>query len=157
MKKQNFSEWYHQILEETEIIDSRYPVKGMLVYRGWGLKIVRAMSDFLTHLLEENDHEPLFMPVLIPEKLLEKESEHIAGFEEQVFWVTHAGNRKLDEKLALRPTSETPLYEMFKLWIRSHQDLPFKVHHPSAVYRYETKHTRPLIRGREFLWNEGHT
>ncbi len=121
------------------------------------MKIIKKMSDFLAELLEENGHEPLTMPVLIPETLLFKESKHIAGFEEQVFWVTHAGKNKLDEKLALRPTSETPLYEMFKLWVRSHQDLPFKIHHPSAVYRYETKHTRPLIRGREFLWNEGHT
>lgn len=157
MKKKNFSGWYHQVLEESKIIDSRYPIKGMLVYRGWGMKIIREMSNFLTKLLEENNHEPLFMPVLIPEKLLFKESKHIKGFEEQVFWVTLAGKNKLDEKLALRPTSETPLYEMFKLWVRSHQDLPFKIHHPSAVYRYETKHTRPLIRGREFLWNEGHT
>ncbi len=153
----SFSVWYHKILEDTQIIDMRYPVKGMLVYRGWGMKIIREMSDFLTELLEENGHEPLSMPVLIPENLLFTESEHIAGFEEQVFWVTHAGKNELDEKLALRPTSETPLYEMFKLWIRSHQDLPFRIHHPSAVYRYETKHTRPLIRGREFLWNEGHT
>lgn len=153
----NYSEWYHKILEDAEIIDQRYPIKGMLVYRGWGFKIIREMSDFLAKLLEENEHEPLFMPVVIPESLLYKESKHIAGFEEQVFWVTHAGKNKLEEKLALRPTSETSLYEMFKLWVRSHKDLPFKIHHPSAVYRYETKHTRPLIRGREFLWNEGHT
>lgn len=156
-EKDSFSEWYHKILEDAKIVDQRYPVKGMLIYREWGFKIIREMSNFLANLLERNGHEPLFMPVLIPERLLLKESKHIAGFEEQVFWVTHAGKNKLDEKLALRPTSETPLYEMFKLWIKSHRDLPFKIHHPSAVYRYETKHTRPLIRGREFLWNEGHT
>jgi len=152
-----FSEWYHKILEEAEVIDQRYAIKGMLVYRKWGLFIIRAMQRELERMLEDADHEPVLFPVLIPEDILGKETEHIAGFEEEVFWVTRAGANELERKLALRPTSETPIYDLFSLWVRSHSDLPLKIHQSCAVYRYETKHTRPLIRGREFLWNEGHS
>jgi len=157
MEEDSFSEWYLKILEDAELIDSRYPIKGMLVYRRWGLFIIRQMQQYLEKLLEDAGHEPTLFPVLIPDNILGKETKHIAGFEEQVFWVTHAGANELERKLALRPTSETSMYEMFRLWIRSHQDLPLKIHQSCAVYRYETKHTRPLIRGREFLWNEGHS
>ncbi len=156
-KKENLSEWYHKVLEDAEIVDARYAIKGMLIYRKWGLLIIREMQKALEKMLEEKKHEPVLFPVLIPEDILGKETKHIAGFENEVFWVTHAGANELERRLALRPTSETPIYEMFSLWIRSHQDLPLKVHQSCAVYRYETKHTRPLIRGREFLWNEGHS
>ncbi len=156
MKEDDFSDWYHKVLEDAGILDMRYPIKGMVIYRRWGLFIVREMQRFLEKRLEEVGHEPCLFPVLISEEVLGKETEHIAGFEEQVFWVTHAGKNPLERRLALRPTSETPMYESFSLWVRSHTDLPLKVHQSVAVYRYETKHTRPLIRGREFLWNEGH-
>lgn len=156
-KEEDLSEWYHKVLKDSEIIDSRYPIKGMLVYRKWGVFVIRSMQRELEKMLEEAGHEPMFFPVTIPENILGKETEHIAGFEDEVFWITHAGSNELDVKLALRPTSETPMYEMFSLWIRSYNDLPFKIHQSCAVYRYETKHTRPLIRGREFLWNEGHS
>jgi prolyl-tRNA synthetase len=155
--KKDLSVWYHQILEEADIVDSRYPIKGMLIYKKWGLFIIRQMQRYLEDMLEAAGHEPTLFPVLISEDTLGKETQHIAGFEEEVFWVTHAGANELERRLALRPTSETPIYEMFHLWIRSHTDLPLKVHQSCAVYRYETKHTRPLIRGREFLWNEGHS
>lgn len=157
ISKKNFSQWYHNLLKEAEIVDSRYEIQGMLVYRKWGLFIIREMQRCLESMLEQHDHEPVTFPVLIPETVLGKETRHIAGFEDEVFWVTHAGSNELSVKLALRPTSETPIYEMFSLWIRSYNDLPMKVHQSCAVYRYETKHTRPLIRGREFLWNEGHS
>ena len=156
MKEEDFSIWYHKVLEEAGIVDMRYPIKGMLIYRKWGLFIIREMQRFLEKRLEDVGHEPILFPVLISEEVLGKETAHIAGFEEQVFWVTHAGKNLLERKLALRPTSETPMYESFSLWVRSHTDLPLKVHQSVSVYRYETKHTRPLIRGREFLWNEGH-
>lgn len=156
VSKKKLSEWYHWVLEEADIVDGRYPIKGMLVYKKWGLFVIREMQRFLEEMLEASGHQPTLFPVLIPEDTLGKETKHIAGFEEEVFWVTHAGENRLERRLALRPTSETPIYEMFHLWIRSHTDLPLKVHQSCAVYRYETKHTRPLIRGREFLWNEGH-
>jgi prolyl-tRNA synthetase len=157
VKKKDLSDWYHKILEDAEIVDSRYPIKGMLVYRRWGLFIIKEMQKYLEEMLDDSGHEAMLFPVLISEDTLGRETKHIAGFEEQVFWVTHAGTNELERRLALRPTSETPIYEMFNLWIRSHTDLPLKVYQSCAVYRYETKHTRPLIRGREFLWNEGHS
>ncbi|MBU0762036.1 MAG: proline--tRNA ligase, partial [Candidatus Altiarchaeota archaeon] len=135
----------------------RYDVKGMLVYRGGGMKIIREMSRFLENLLEEDGHEPTLFPILAPESLLMKEAEHIAGFSEEVYWVTHAGGNPLDRRMALRPTSETIMYPMFALWTRTFQDLPIKVHQTVTVYRCETKQTRPLIRSREIYWNEGHT
>lgn len=156
-KEEDFSEWYHRILAEAELVDDRYPIKGMTVYRRWGMFILKRIRDKLEADLEADGHEPTQFPVLIPEDVLGKEGEHIAGFEEQVFWVTHAGKTPLERKMALRPTSETAMYPMFALWVRSHTDLPVKVHQTCFVYRYETKHTRPLIRGREFMWNEGHT
>jgi len=157
MKEEEFSEWYHRMLEENNIVDIRYSVKGMPVYRGFAMFIIREMQRYLESLLEENGHEPVYFPGVIPEDTLGRESEHIAGFEDQVYWVTHAGKTPLERRLALRPTSETSMYEMFSLWVRTHSDLPIKIHETVSVYRYETKHTRPLIRSREFLWNEGHT
>lgn len=141
----------------NEIYDNRYPVQGMIVYRKFAIEIIRKMQKFLEEKLEENGHEPVLFPVVIPESLLRKEKEHIKGFEEEVLWVEKGGKNQLNERLALRPTSETPIYTMFSLWIRTHADLPLKVHQTCAVYRYETKATKPLIRGREFLWNEGHS
>jgi len=141
----------------TEFYDNRYAVQGMLIYRKAALIVIREIQKILEENLEKVGHEPVLFPVLIPEDILKKEAEHIKGFETEVFWVTEAGKNKLDKKLALRPTSETPIYTMFSLWIRSHKDLPMKVHQSCTVYRYETKQTRPLIRGREFLWNEGHS
>jgi len=155
--KDDFSLWYQKVLKEAQLVDDRYPIKGMTVYRGNGMRILRRIQFYLENLLEEDGHEPVQFPVLIDEDSLAKEGEHIAGFEEQVFWVTHAGKTPLERRLALRPTSETSMYNIFPLWIRSHTDLPVKIHQSCFVYRYETKHTRPLIRGREFFWNEGHT
>ncbi len=157
MDPEKFSEWYHNMLEDNEVVDTRYPVKGMPVYRSYGMRMIKKFQRFLEDLLEEDGHEPMLFPIAIPEDLLEKEKEHIAGFEEQVYWITHAGANELDRRMALRPTSETCMYPMFKLWTRSHADLPIKIHQSVAVYRYETKHTRPLIRSREICWNEGHT
>lgn len=154
---EDFSGWFHRMLEENQVIDMRYPVKGMPVYMGFGVKIIKRMVRRLEDALEEDGHEPMYFPVAIPENLLAAESEHIAGFEEEVYWVTHAGGNPLDVRLALRPTSETAMYPMFALWTRTHTDLPIKIHQSTCVYRHDTKHTRPLIRSREIWWNEGHT
>ncbi len=158
MKKfKNFSEWFDEILFNAEIVDNRYPVKGFAVYKSWGSRIIKNILKILEQNLDETGHSPMLFPVVIPEDAFAKESEHIKGFGSEVFWVTHAGERRLDKKLLLRPTSETAMYPMFALWIRSHANLPLKVYQSVAVYRYETKATRPLFRMREFLWNEGHT
>ncbi len=155
--KSEFSEWYHEVIQQAEIMDIRYPVKGLYVWLPFGFKLRQLVYSKLKELLDR-DHQEVYFPTLIPEELLMKESEHIRGFEDEVYWVTHGGLEPLDVKLALRPTSETAIYPMFKLWIRSHADLPLKVYQIVNVFRYETKHTRPLIRLREVTsFKEAHT
>ncbi len=155
--KQNFSEWFHEVIQQAEIMDIRYPVKGLYVWCPFGFKIRQLVYSKLRELLDK-DHDEVYFPALIPETELGKEGEHIKGFEDEVFWVTHGGLEPLDVKLALRPTSETAMYPIFKLWIRSHADLPLKVYQIVNTFRYETKHTRPLIRLREITsFKEAHT
>ncbi len=152
-----FSEWFHNILEEAEIIDTRYPVKGMHVWLPQGFKIRKYTLKILKEMLDK-DHEEVLFPLLIPEDELAKEAIHVKGFEEEVYWVTHGGLTELNEKLALRPTSETAMYPMFSLWVRNHSDLPMKYYQVVNTFRYETKHTRPLIRVREITtFKEAHT
>lgn len=152
-----FSEWFHNILEEAEIIDTRYPVKGMHVWLPQGFKIRKHTLNILKEILDQ-DHEEVLFPLLIPEDELAKEAIHVKGFEEEVYWVTHGGLTELNKKLALRPTSETAMYPMFSLWVRNHSDLPMKYYQVVNTFRYETKHTRPLIRVREITtFKEAHT
>ena len=153
----DFSEWFHNILEEAEIIDSRYPIKGMNVWLPYGFQLRKHTLEILRNILDRDHQETLF-PLLIPEDQLEKESIHVKGFEDEVYWITHGGLTKLNKKLALRPTSETAMYPMFSLWIRSHTDLPLRIYQIVNTFRYETKHTRPLIRVREITtFKEAHT
>ncbi len=153
----DFSEWFHNILEEAEIIDIRYPVKGMHVWKPQGFKLRKYTLEILKKILDET-HEEVLFPLLIPEDELAKEAIHVKGFEEEVYWVTHGGLTELNKKLALRPTSETAMYPMFSLWVRNHSDLPFRFYQIVDTFRYETKHTRPLIRVREITtFKEAHT
>jgi prolyl-tRNA synthetase len=156
-KNEKFSEWYSQVLFEAEIVDIRYPIKGMPVYLPYGFKIITNMFDNLEDKLEKTEHQKVLFPVAIPESIFSKESEHIKGFEGEVLWITKGGKSELDEKLIMRPTSETAMYPMFSLWIRTHADFPLKIHQTTTIYRHETKATRPLLRGREIFWNEAHT
>jgi len=110
----------------------------------------------LEKMLEEDGHQKVLLPLLIPEDILAVESEHIKGFEEEVFWITQGGNEQLERRLALRPTSEVILYYMFRSWLRSYKDLPVKLYQRAEVFRYETKATRPLLRVRQVYWNEAH-
>lgn len=152
-----FSEWFHTILEEAEIIDTRYPIKGMHVWLPQGFKIRKHTLKILRDILDQ-DHEEVLFPLLIPEDELQKEAIHVKGFEDEVYWVTHGGLTPLNKKMALRPTSETAMYPMFSLWVRSHSDLPLKFYQIVNTFRYETKHTRPLIRVREITtFKEAHT
>ncbi len=155
-KSENFSEWYTQVVQKAELADIRYNVKGFLVHQPWSVKTMKIMNDFLEEELEENGHEPVWFPSVIPESFLKKEKEH-AEFSAEVFWITEGGKNyeKLEEKLALRPTSETAMYSMFSIWIRSWRDLPLKTYQNCQVWRYES-YTRPFIRGREFYWIEAH-
>jgi prolyl-tRNA synthetase len=155
-KDSDFSEWYNRIVREAEIIDDRYNVKGFVVYRPWGMVMIKQIYRIYEEELEARGHLPTLFPVVIPEENLQKESEHVLGFTPEVLWVTHGGNDPLEKRLALRPTSETAFYPMYSLWIRSIRDLPLKLYQSCTVFRYETKATRPLLRGREFLWIETH-
>ncbi|HSO26198.1 MAG TPA: proline--tRNA ligase [Methanobacteriaceae archaeon] len=153
----DFSEWFHNILEEAEILDSRYPIKGMHVWLPNGFKIRKNTLNILKDILDK-EHEEVLFPLLIPEDELAKEAIHVIGFEEEVYWITHGGLTELNKKMALRPTSETAMYPMFSLWVRSHTDLPMKFYQVVNTFRYETKHTRPLIRVREITtFKEAHT
>jgi prolyl-tRNA synthetase len=155
--KESFSEWYHELLMTAEIIDNRYPVKGMCVWFPFGFAIKKNVYAVIRELLDP-DHQETQFPLMIPENEFMKEAQHIKGFEEEVYWVTHGGTSPLEVKLALRPTSETAIYPMFKLWIRSHADLPLRIYQIVNTFRYETKHTRPLIRLREITsFKEAHT
>jgi len=156
-KVNKFSEWYNEILLVAEIVDNRYPIKGMDVLLPYGYRAYENIMNGLEKILDENRHQKLLMPTLIPETEFKKEAEHVKGFEGEVFWVTHGGLRELDVRLLLRPTSEVPLYHMFALWVRSHSDLPLMVYQTCTIFRYETRATKPLIRIREIPWNEAHT
>lgn len=156
-KENNFSEWYNEILKRAEILDVRYPVKGVYVWYPYGYKLRNIIYAILRSLMDK-DHEETLFPLLIPKEELMKEREHIKGFEEEVFWVTKGGSTELDIPLALRPTSETAIYPVFKVWIRSHRDLPLRIYQIVNTFRYETRHTRPLIRLREITsFKEAHT
>ncbi len=152
-KEENFSEWYSQILDKAQITDLRYNVKGFVVIRPWGAMTIENMYKLYEEALQKKSHKPVFFPTVIPEKNFKKESSHIKGFTPEVFWLEKV---KGEDKLALRPTSETAFYHMYSLWIRSHRDLPLKIYQRANVFRYETKATRPLIRAREFYWIEAH-
>ena len=155
--KEDFSGWYNELLWRAEIMDVRYPVKGLYVWYPFGFALRRNVYGELRALLDVDHAEALF-PLLIPETELAKEGEHIKGFEDEVYWVTHGGLSALEVKLALRPTSECAIYPMYHLWVRSHADLPLRVYQIVNTFRYETKHTRPLIRLREITsFKEAHT
>ncbi|UCE81253.1 MAG: proline--tRNA ligase [Methanobacteriota archaeon] len=156
-KAEDFSEWYNEIVERASLTDKRYPVKGMNVWTPYGWKIMRAIDACIREELDATGHDEVCFPLLIPEDQFAKEKEHIKGFDEEVFWVTHAGLTPLDVKLLLRPTSETAMYPIFSLWVRSHADLPMKTYQIVNTFRYETKQTRAFIRVREIHFFESHT
>lgn len=154
--KSNFSEWYNTIIKEAELCDIRYGIKGFVVFMPWSVLSMNKMYDMYERELQSKGHVPALFPALIPESYLAKESEHIEGFVPQVFWVTAAGKDPLEEKCAMRPTSETAMYSMYALWIHGLKDLPLKIYQRCQVWRYETKATKPFIRSREFHWIEAH-
>ncbi|RLI00045.1 proline--tRNA ligase [Candidatus Bathyarchaeota archaeon] len=153
-----FGEWFRNVLLNAEIMDYRYPIKGCGVWLPYGFKLRKNVLKILRELLDSTGHEEVQFPLLIPETSLAKESRHVRSFEDECFWVTHGGSTPLKVRYALRPTSETAINPMLKLWIRSHRDLPVAIYQIVNVFRYETKATRPLIRMREVTtFKEAHT
>ena len=155
-KAKDFSEWYNTVTKEAELCDLRYPVKGFVVFMPWSVMTMKRMYSMYEQVLERNGHVPALFPALIPESFLMKEKEHVEGFAPDTFWVTKAGLNDLEERLAMRPTSETAFYTMYSLWVHGLKDLPLKVYQSCQVWRYETKATKPFIRSREFHWIEAH-
>ncbi|MCS7126622.1 MAG: proline--tRNA ligase [Aigarchaeota archaeon] len=153
----NFTNWFDELLLNAKIADNRYPVKGFIVYLENGAYIIEKIKRLLEEKLEKTGHKLMYFPLVATEELFSKEAEHIKGFSREVFKIEQREEKGAERILIVRPTSETIIYPMFKLWIRSHADLPLKIHQSVNVYRYETKATRPLYRVREIPWNEAHT
>ncbi len=155
-KAENFSEWYQQVLIKSGFIDYT-DVSGAIVLRPSSYAVWQTLTYAIDAEFKKVGIEDTYFPLLIPEKLLRKESEHFEGFVPEVAWVTEAGNSKLEERLAIRPTSEVIMYANYAKWIRSWRDLPLRYNQWNNVLRWEFKHPTPFIRTREFLWNEGHS
>ncbi len=155
-KKDDFSEWYTQVVLKAKLADYA-PVKGLIVLRPDGYSIWESLRITFDKKFACNGIRNGFLPILIPESLLGKEQKHFAGFNPEVFWVTHSGTNELGDRLALRPTSETLAYTLYSKWIQSWRDLPLKINFWNTALRAEIKATKPFLRTSEFLWQEGHT
>ena len=156
-KDENFPDWYGEICRVAELADIRYGIKGFTPFLPWSVMSMNIMFDYLEDAFQSRGHLPMLFPTVIPERNLMKEAEHVEGFSPQVFWIRETGDgKKLEEPLALRPTSETAIYPMYSLWIRSWRDLPLKRYQRCSVFRSEIKSTRPFLRSSEFLWIESH-
>ncbi|MFH1916715.1 MAG: proline--tRNA ligase [Nanoarchaeota archaeon] len=155
-KADDISEWYTQVIQKGELAEYT-DVSGCMVIRPRAYAMWEKVQEFFDAKIKKMGVANAYFPMLIPEHLLNKEKEHVEGFSPEVAWVTHGGNSKLSERLAIRPTSETIMYDSYKKWIRSHQDLPLKINQWCNIVRWEFKNPTPFLRGREFLWQEGHT
>jgi len=153
--EEDFAKWYTDICKKAELIEYT-SVKGCMVIRPYGYAIWENIQKILDAKFKELGHENVCMPMFIPESLLQKEKDHVEGFAPEVAWVTHGGSEKLEERLCVRPTSETLFCEHYANIIQSHRDLPKLYNQWVSVVRWE-KTTRPFLRSREFLWQEGHT
>jgi len=155
-KNDDFSEWYTQVVLKAKLADYA-PVKGLIVLRPDGYSIWESLKNTFDKKFSKNGIRNGFLPILIPESLLGKEQKHFAGFNPEVFWVTHSGTNEVGDRLALRPTSETLAYTLYSKWIQSWRDLPLKINFWNTALRAEIKATKPFLRTSEFLWQEGHT
>ena len=152
---EDFARWYTDIVKKADLIEYT-SIKGCCVFRPYAYALWENIQHVLDSKFKELGHENVYMPMFIPESLLEKEKDHVEGFAPEVAWVTHGGNEKLQERMCVRPTSETLFCEHYKNIIQSHRDLPKLYNQWCSVVRWE-KTTRPFLRSMEFLWQEGHT
>jgi len=153
--EEDFAKWYTDIVKKTDLVDYS-GVKGCMIIRPYGYAIWENIQKNLDNMFKETGHCNVYMPLFIPESLLNKEKEHVEGFAPEVAWVTMGGSEPLTERLCVRPTSETLFCEHYANIIRSYRDLPKLYNQWCSVVRWE-KTTRPFLRSREFLWQEGHT
>ncbi|MGD0451069.1 MAG: proline--tRNA ligase [Candidatus Bathyarchaeia archaeon] len=155
-KNEDFSEWYIEVILKAGLADYA-PVKGCMIIREDAYAVWEKIQEILNKKIKATGHRNVYFPMFIPEAFLKKEAEHFAGFTPEVAWITQGGDTPLDERLAVRPTSETIMYDAFSKWVRSWRDLPIKINQWCNIVRWETKATRLFLRTREFLWQEGHT
>ena len=153
--EQDFAQWFTDVCTKAQLIDYS-SIKGVFIYRPYGYAIWENIQNIMDKEFKKQGVENVYMPLLIPESLLQKEKDHVEGFAPECAWVTHGGMDKLEERYAIRPTSETLFCEHFAHVLQSHRDLPMKYNQWCSVLRWE-KTSRPFLRHREFLWQEGHT
>jgi prolyl-tRNA synthetase len=154
-RSEDFSQWYTDVILKADLVDYA-PVRGCMVIKPYGYGIWELIQKEMDARFKATGHSNVYFPMLIPESLLLKEAEHVEGFAPEVAWVTQGGTEKLQERLAIRPTSETLFCAMYSKWVQSWRDLPMKYNQWCSVMRWE-KSTRPFLRTSEFLWQEGHT
>ncbi len=154
-QEENFSQWYTDVVRKTDMVDYSL-VKGCMVIKPYGYGVWELIQHELDSRFKATGHKNAYFPLLIPESLLMKEAEHVEGFAPEVAWVTQGGTEPLQERLAIRPTSETIICSMYSNWVQSYRDLPVLMNQWCNVLRWE-KTTRPFLRTSEFLWQEGHT
>jgi len=155
-RSEDFSEWYTQVVLKSGLADYA-SIKGFMVLKPYGYEIWERIRQVLDEEFKALGHRNAYFPTLIPESFLKREAEHFKGFTPEVFWVTKTGDDELSERLAVRPTSETIIYDSYSRWIQSWRDLPLLINVWNSVLRAEIKSTKPFIRSSEFLWQEGHT
>ncbi len=155
-KESDFSEWFTQLIQKAELIEYS-PVSGCYILRPNAYAIWEKVQAYFDAMIKADGVRNCYFPLFIPESLLTKEKNHVEGFAPEVAWVDFGGDTKLGERLAVRPTSETIMYDAYAKWIRSHKDLPLRLNQWCNVVRWEFKHCTPFLRSREFLWQEGHT
>ena len=155
-KSENFSKWYIEVIKKAGMAEQS-PIEGCMIFTPNSYAIWENIQAYMNKGIKETGHSNAYFPLFIPESFLKKEAEHFSGFTPEVAWVTEGGSSKLNEKLAIRPTSETIMYHTFAKWIRSHRDLPLLINQWCNIVRWETKAAKPFLRNKEFLWQEGHT
>ncbi|KPV64038.1 MAG: Proline--tRNA ligase [Candidatus Bathyarchaeota archaeon BA1] len=155
-KSERFSDWYTQVVSKSGLADYA-PIKGCIVFREYSYVMWEKIQDYFDERIKKTGHRNAYFPMFIPERFLRREAEHFKGFVPECAWVTFGGDSELKERLAVRPTSETIIYTMYKKWIKSWRDLPILLNQWCNIVRWETKATKPFLRTREFLWQEGHT
>lgn len=154
-QSEDFSRWYLDVIRKSDLMDYA-PVRGCMVFKPDGYEIWERIQQELDAKFKETGHRNAYFPLFIPESFFEKEKDHVEGFDPELPWVTEAGGEKLEERLAIRPTSETMFGHMYARWIKSYRDLPVLINQWANVVRWE-KRTLPFLRTSEFLWQEGHT
>jgi len=155
-KEHSTGEWYAEVVQKAELADYA-PMGGFIVTRPRGYNIWERIQGYLDGWFKQTGSRNAYFPLFIPESFLEREKEVVAGFDPEVAWVTHGGYNELEERLAVRPTSESIIAPYMAQWTRSHRDLPLRVNQWCSVVRWEATETKPFFRTKEFLWQEGHT